>query len=133
MYKEFLKSGDTFSTTKGIVTLAQLVALNASELNAQFLEGLARDLDEQYESSKGKSFRNRKTKKDKSIKLKLNIVVDLLEDMDNELDRNSNLQALNREEQELLAIAAEQNKDSLRKDPEAVAKRLAEIQKAKKK
>jgi hypothetical protein len=104
MYKEFLKTGDRFETSKGLLTVEQLLQLPATQTTISFLDNIAVALDDQYENSKGKSFVIKRTKKDKSIKLKLDIVLDILGDVVSEFEANQEAISNKPELQELLAI-----------------------------
>jgi len=73
MYKEALITGMRVQTPKGNLSTEQLFSLNVTELN-----DLAVALDEAYEKSKGKSFLETRTTKDKGIKLQFDIVLDIL-------------------------------------------------------
>lgn len=73
MYKEALMTGMRVQTPKGNLSTEQLFSLNITELN-----DLAVALDEAYEKSKGKSFLETRTTKDKGIKLQFDIVLDIL-------------------------------------------------------
>lgn len=73
-FKEATKQKLRFQTNKGNLTTEQLWDLNLSDLDT-----LAVSLEEAYESSKGKSFLVKKTKKDATIKLQFDIVLDVLQ------------------------------------------------------
>jgi hypothetical protein len=73
MYKEASKLKLRFQTTKGELTTEQLWDLSLQELDA-----LAVSLEGEYKKSGKKSFLDKKSEKDKVIKLKFNIVVDIL-------------------------------------------------------
>lgn len=73
MYKEASRVGLRFQTAKGNLTVEQLWTLSLQELDT-----LAVSLEEQYNNSKGKSFLDKTTTKDKSIKLRFDIVLDIL-------------------------------------------------------
>jgi len=74
MYKRGLQAGLLFTVTgKGTLTIQQLFTLTVTQLNA-----LAVVLDTEYKSSGGKSFIVKKSAKDKTAKLKFDIVLDIL-------------------------------------------------------
>ena len=62
-----------FQTTKGLLSVEQLWDLPLTALDT-----LAVSLEEAYDSSKGKSFIRKTSKKDKTLKLQFNIVLDIL-------------------------------------------------------
>ena len=73
IYKEASKSKLRFQTTKGTLSVEQLWGLSLTELDA-----LAVSLEEAYKNSKSKSFLDKKTDKDKIIKLRFDIILDVL-------------------------------------------------------
>ena len=73
MYKEASKLKLRFQTTKGILSVEQLWELSLTELDA-----LAVSLEEEYKNSDGKSFLDKKTEKDKMVKLRFDIVLNVL-------------------------------------------------------
>ena len=76
LYKKANKTKLRFETSKGILSTEQLWDLPVATLNE-----LAVSLDEQYKDSGGKSFipNQTTTPKDKTIKLQLDVVIDILE------------------------------------------------------
>lgn len=114
MYKELLKQGIRFTTSKGQLSVEQLLQLPATDINIKFLDVLAVSLSEQYENSKGKSFVTKKTKKDRNIKLQLDVVLDILGDMVDTVEAQKESQSNKAELQELLAIKAERQKEAKR-------------------
>lgn len=80
MYKEGLRLKVRFQTTKGPLSIEQLMDLDKTDLNAVVVS-----LEEQYEQSKGKSYLRVKTRKDKTLKLMFDIALDILNTkLDNE-------------------------------------------------
>lgn len=73
MYKQASKLKLKFNTTRGVLTTEQLWDLPINELDA-----LAVELDDAYNKSGKKSFLTTRSVKDKELKLKLDIVVDIL-------------------------------------------------------
>jgi hypothetical protein len=73
MYKEASKLKLRFQTSKGNLSIEQLWDLNLNELDS-----LAVSLEEAYKNSKGKSFLEKKTAKNKTIKLQFDIAFDIL-------------------------------------------------------
>lgn len=72
-YKEVIRKKTRFVTAKGQLSVEQLWDLSIPELDA-----LAVSLDDSYEKSKGKSFVQKRTVKDKELKLQLDVVLDIL-------------------------------------------------------
>jgi len=73
MYKELSKLKERFQTNRGLLSVEQLWDLSLADLDA-----LAVKLESEYKNSKGKSFLLKKNKKDKTIKLKFDVVLDIL-------------------------------------------------------
>lgn len=73
MYKEASKQKLRFTTTKGNLSVEQLWELSLDELN-----GLALGLEETYKDSGKKSFLTTRSVKDKTAKLRFDIVLDVL-------------------------------------------------------
>lgn len=72
-YKELTRLKTRFTTIKGVLSVEQLWDLSVTEL-----DNLAVSLEEQYKNSKGKSFLDKKTTKDKTLKLQFDVVLDIL-------------------------------------------------------
>lgn len=73
MYKEALELKLRFNTNKGVLTPEQLF-----DLSVEDLDQLAVGLEESYKNSKGKSFIDKQSTKDKKLKLSFDIVLDVL-------------------------------------------------------
>lgn len=80
-FKEASRQKLRFQTPVGLVTTEQLWDLPLQELDA-----MAVNLEEDYNKSGKKSFLVAKSKKDKQIKLALDIVIEVLEDKVQERD-----------------------------------------------
>lgn len=130
MYKEGLKAGVRFTTSKGELTIENLLMLTPSQSNVDFLDSIAVKLDLEYENSKGKSFVVKKTTKDKSIKLKLDIVLDILNDMVETIESERTEASKKEDLQDLLAIKAERDKKAkLEMSDEELERRIKELSK----
>ncbi len=76
MYKQLIKDRTRFVTAKGELSLEQLFTLSINELDT-----LAVSLQDAYDKSNNKkSFIERKTTKDKTLKIQLDVVLDILQD-----------------------------------------------------
>ncbi|HNI02884.1 MAG TPA: hypothetical protein PLO94_11060 [Chitinophagales bacterium] len=73
-YKEVIRKKVRFATEKGELSVEQLWDLTIPQLDK-----LAVSLDEKYKNSNTKSFVEKKTTKDKDLKLQLDVVLDILE------------------------------------------------------
>lgn len=74
MYKEAAKQKLRIATSRGSLSVEQLWDLPLTELDA-----LAVSLEESHKNSKGKSFLETRTTKDKGLKLQFDIVLDVLQ------------------------------------------------------
>lgn len=74
MYKEAAKQKLRIATSRGSLSVEQLWDLPLAELDT-----LAVSLEEAHKNSKGKSFLERRTTKDKGLKLQFDIVLDVLQ------------------------------------------------------
>lgn len=72
-YKQLTRLKSRFTTSSGVLSVEQLWDLDVKELDK-----LAVSLEEQYKNSKGKSFLDKKTTKDKTLKLQFDVVLDIL-------------------------------------------------------
>lgn len=76
MYKQLIRNKVRFTTSKGVLSLEQLWDLSVKELDT-----LAVSLQEAYDKSNAKkSFIEKRTTKDKSLKDQLDVVLDILQD-----------------------------------------------------
>lgn len=130
MYKEFLKQGGRFITSKGELTVENLLRLSPTQTNVNFLDELAVQLDEAYNNSKSKSFVVKKTRKDKFIKIQLDIVLDILGDMIDIIEEQKAIKDNKAELQTLLAIKAKRDEEAKEKMSDTeLNKRIAELNK----
>lgn len=114
MYKQASKLKLRFITTKGNLIVEQLWDLSLEELDS-----LAVSLEKDYKESKGKSFLVKKTNKDTRIKLRFNVVLDILETKMEEVEE-SRLSLDNKVKKErLLNILAKKQDESLENMSEA--------------
>jgi hypothetical protein len=86
MYKQASKEKFRFQTNKGMLSVEQLWDLSLTDLDS-----LAVSLEDAYKNSKGKSFLEKRTTLDKGLKLKFDIVLDVLQSKveDNEVLRDA--------------------------------------------
>ena len=74
MYKEVSRQRIRFQTAQGPLTVEQLWDLSVNDLDK-----LAVSLEEAHKNSKGKSFLEKRTTKDKTLKLQFDVVLDVLQ------------------------------------------------------
>lgn len=104
-YKEAVKQKLRFQTSKGLLTLEQLFDLSLTDLDS-----LAVSLQDAYENSKGKSFLEKKTLKDKGLKLQFDIVLDVLNTKAEELDEAKTAAENKAHNAEILELIADKQK-----------------------
>ncbi len=108
MYKEFIKNKKRIQTNKGLLSAEQLWDLSQPDLDA-----LAVSLDEAYKNSKGKSFLEKKTAKDKDIKEALDIVLDVLYTKQGEIDAAKESAETKRHNDKILNLIATKREEAL--------------------
>ena len=118
MYKEASKQKLRFETSYGPLTVEQLWDLSINNLDK-----LAVSLEEAYKNSKGKSFLDVKTKKDKTIKLRFDIVLDILNTKVEELEEAKNAAENKAHNQQILELIKR------KQDSELEGKSVEELEK----
>lgn len=119
MYKEALITGMRVQTPKGNLSTEQLFSLNVTELN-----DLAVALDEAYEKSKGKSFLETRTTKDKGIKLQFDIVLDILRTKQELSSEASRIKEAKENNAKILAIIEKKTEGALEEKSISELKKL---------
>ena len=104
MYKTAARKKFRFPAPQGLVTTEQLWDLNTSTLNS-----IAVELDEQIKTTKKKSFLknsllDNEDQKNEELKLRLEIVVDILQTKESEEEAAANAAAVKRQNNKLLSI-----------------------------
>lgn len=122
MYKEASKQKLRVQTKRGLLSVEQLWTLSLTELDA-----LAVTLEEEYKDSKGKSFLDTKSKKDKNIKLQFDIVLDILNTKVEDKDANQKATETKEHNQKILGIIKK------KQDTELAEKSIQELEKMMKK
>lgn len=107
-FKEASKLGLRFQTNKGLLSVEQLWSLSVTEL-----DNLAVSLEAQVESSTKKSFIVKKTEKDKTAKLRFDIVLEILEDKVDERDAASKKKEDKAHNDKILALIAKKQEGEL--------------------
>lgn len=116
MYKDLIRNKVRFNF-KGSLTLEQLWDLSINELDT-----LAVSLNDAYENSKGKSFIEKRTTKDKNLKSQLDVVLDILQTKVEELEASKEKAARKERNQKILSLIA------LKEDEELAKKSKKELQ-----
>lgn len=109
MYKEAVFLGLRFATNRGQLSMEQLCHLTPKEL-----DDLAVKLEAEYKASGKKSFLTKRTPKDKEIKLRLDIVVDILNTKVDKAAVASEARADRLHNQKILGLIAEKQDAGLR-------------------
>lgn len=106
IYKQASREQLRFQTERGSLNVEQLWSLPLNELDS-----LAVSLEEKYKESGKKSFLIKKSVKDKQLKLKFDIVVDILNSLVEERDEMSaNLEAKKHNEKiDMLIVKKQEN------------------------
>jgi len=118
MYKEANKQKLRFQTNKGLLSTEQLWDLSLTDLDT-----LAVSLESAHKNSKGKSFLEKRTTTDKGLKLKFDIVLDVLQSKVEDAEI-ATLERENKEHnQKILALIAE------KKDGQLAGKSIKELEK----
>lgn len=109
MYKEASKQKLRFQTSRGVLNTEQLWDLPLNELDT-----LAVQLQDAYNNSKGKSFLDTKTTKDKSLKLRFDIVLDVLQTKVEENEAARVKQENKEHNEKILTLISEKKDDELK-------------------
>lgn len=118
MYKQASQIKLRFNTSKGSLAIEQLWDLSLTDL-----DNLAVSLEEAYKNSKGKSFLDKKTTKDRTIKLQFDIVLDILSTKVEEADAIRDAKEVKEYNQKILGLIAD------KKDEELKGKSVKELEK----
>jgi len=98
-----------FQTTKGSLSTEQLWDLSTTELDQ-----LAVSLEEQYEESGKKSFLVKRSVKDKTTKIKFDIVLDILQTKMEEAEASKEAKENKEHNQKILTLISEKKDESLK-------------------
>lgn len=109
IYKAASKLKLRFQTTKGTLSVEQLWGLSLAELDA-----LAVSLEQAYKDSKSKSFLDKKTEKDKIIKLRFDIALDVLNTKVEEKEAAKKKAEDKEHDQKILSIIKEKQDEALK-------------------
>lgn len=98
-----------FQTTKGILSVEQLWDLNLTDLDV-----LALSLENEYKESGKKSFIKKTSAKDKTSKLKFDVVLDVLNTKMEEAEIASEVLEAKEHNKKILALISEKQDESLK-------------------
>ena len=99
-----------FQTNKGLLSTEQLWDLSLNDLDS-----LAVTLDEEYGKSGQKSFLVKSSLKDKTTKLRFDIVLDVLNTKNEEQQAASEAREIREHNKKIVALIAEQEEEDLKK------------------
>jgi len=109
MYKEASKQKLRFTTPRGVLTTEQLWDLSINELDA-----FAVKLQEEHESSASKSFLVKRSVKDKTVKLRFDIVLDVLYTKYAEMEELKEAREVKEHNNKILHLISEKQDESLK-------------------
>lgn len=115
-YLYALKNNFRYITDAGVLTTEDLTTLKKEDLDT-----LAVSLEDEYNSSGKKSFIVKKSKKDKELKMKLDIVIDILEDKLDQEDKARRALDKKKENEELDALIYKREKEEKEKEYESMS------------
>lgn len=108
-FKEASRLKLRFKTDKGELSVEQLWSLDLPTLDA-----LAVSLEKDYNSSEGKSFLNKNTKKDKTLKMKFDVVFEILETKMDEAAKATKSAERKAKNEKIMALIVEKKDESLK-------------------
>jgi hypothetical protein len=108
-YKEATRQKLRFATSKGSLSAEQLWDLSLTDLDA-----LAVSLEEEHATSGKKSFLVKKSVKDKTAKLRFDIVLDVLTTKAEEAEKAAQAKEDKEHNQKILALIQEKKDESLK-------------------
>ncbi len=109
MYKEASRLSLRFQTSKGPLTVEQLWTLSLNDLDA-----LAAGLDTALDKST-KSFIGKKTKEDKLLKLRFDIVIDIINTLLAEQEEDANKTKDKKYNEKIASLILEKEEEELKK------------------
>lgn len=109
MYKLASQQKLRFQTTKGVLSTEQLWELPLTDLDT-----LAVSLEEAYKNSKGKSFLDKKTTKDKALKLQFDIVLDVLQTKSAEAEALTEAREIKEHNEKIIQLIANKQDENLK-------------------
>src|SRR3990167_9994084 len=121
MYKQGSKQKLRFTTSRGSLTTEQLWDLSLTELDA-----LAVSLEEDYKESGKKSFLTAKSEKDKTAKLRFDVVLDVLTTKVDEAEVARDKAERKAKNQKILSLISEKQDENLKKKSVKELERMLE-------
>lgn len=109
MYKEASKQKLRFQTNKGTLSTEQLWDLSLTEL-----DDLAVNLEKDYKESGKKSFLIKKSSKDKTSKLRFDVVMDILTEKVEESELQKTAKSVKEHNEKILSLIADKQDENLK-------------------
>jgi len=109
MYKQAAKQKLRIATVKGALSVEQLWDLSLTEIDA-----LAVSLEKEHQESGKKSFLTSRSEKDKTVKLKFDIVLDILNTKVDEAEVLQQKKARKERNQKILSLIEEKKDETLK-------------------
>lgn len=108
-FKQATKEKLRFQTNKGLLSAEQLWDLSLADL-----DNLAVELQEKYEESGKKSFLVKRSVKDKTAKLRFDVVLDVLQTKSDEMEEAKQKAEDKKHNEEIMQLIVEKQKESLK-------------------
>lgn len=109
IYKASIKNKVRYNSSKGLITTEQLWDLNLTDL-----DDLAVTLSSEYEDSDKKTFIKKKNTKNELVKLKLDVVVDVIDTKMAEAEDAKQTVEKKANNEKIMALIKEKEEDSLK-------------------
>ena len=108
-FKQATKEKLRFQTNKGLLSAEQLWDLSLADL-----DNLAVELQEKYEESGKKSFLVKRSVKDKTAKLRFDVVLDVLQTKSDEMEEAKQKAEDKKHNEEIMQLIVEKQKEGLK-------------------
>ncbi len=108
-FKQATKEKLRFQTAKGLLSTEQLWDLSLADL-----DNLAIELQEKYEESGKKSFLVKRSVKDKTAKLRFDVVLDVLQTKSDEMEEAKQKAEDKKHNEEIMQLIVEKQKEGLK-------------------
>lgn len=108
-FKQATKEKLRFQTNKGLLSTEQLWDLSLADL-----DNLAIELQEKYEESGKKSFLVKRSVKDKTAKLRFDVVLDVLQTKSDEMEEAKQKAEDKKHNEEIMQLIVEKQKEGLK-------------------
>ena len=114
-FEQATRGNVTFESTKGLLTIQDVWQLPMESKNSVSLDSLSREINKQLKETEEESFIAKKTPKNVLLQLKMDLVLRIIEVCMEETEARKQASNIKAEEQELLELRAELEKESKKK------------------